>query len=43
MTSFEDPLYKEIVEHLPRGSTPADYITSLDVSARKAAAVRCCS
>ena len=42
MTSFEDPLYKEIVKHLPRGSTPADYITSLDVRAKKPAATRCC-
>ena len=35
VTSFEDPLYQAIVEHLPSGASPADYITSLNVSARK--------
>jgi arsenite methyltransferase len=35
VTSFEDPLYQAIVEHLPGGASPADYITSLNVSARK--------
>ncbi len=35
MTGFNDPLYKKIVRHLPRGGKPSDYITSLDVSARK--------
>ncbi len=43
MTTFEDPLYREIVSHLPQGSSPADYITSLDVSARKPVPARCCS
>lgn len=33
--SFEDPLYRKIVERLPRGTTPADFITSLDVQGRK--------
>lgn len=36
MTNWEDPLYRRIVESLPAGSKPSDYITSLDVSARKA-------
>ena len=36
-----DPLYKRIAELLPDGSTPADYITSLDVHARRAGC-RCC-
>jgi ubiquinone/menaquinone biosynthesis C-methylase UbiE len=36
MTSFEDPLYQEIIKHLPKGATPAEYITSLEVQARKA-------
>ena len=36
MTNWEDPLYKSIVGNLPAGSKPSDYITSLDVSARKA-------
>jgi len=33
--SFEDPLYQKIVENLPKGTTPADFITSLDVQGRK--------
>ena len=36
MTNWEDPLYQKIVAALPAGSKPSDYITSLDVSARKA-------
>jgi arsenite methyltransferase len=35
MTSFEDPLYQKIVAHLPAGTDPSDYITSLEVTARK--------
>lgn len=35
MTNWEDPLYRRIVEALPAGSKPSDYITSLDVSAVK--------
>jgi SAM-dependent methyltransferase len=35
MLDFEDPLYKKIVELLPAGTKPADYITSLEVQARK--------
>jgi SAM-dependent methyltransferase len=35
MMNWEDPLYREIVAHLPKGSKVSDYITSLDVSARK--------
>ena len=35
MTSWEDPLYKNIVRGLPAGSKPSDYLTSLDVSAVK--------
>jgi len=37
MTNWEDPLYKKIVESLPKGTKPSDYITSLDVTARKSA------
>jgi ubiquinone/menaquinone biosynthesis C-methylase UbiE len=37
MTDWNDPLYKKIVERLPAGSGPGDYITSLEVSARKPA------
>jgi SAM-dependent methyltransferase len=35
MTSFEDPLYQKIIEHLPVGTKPGDFITSLEVQARK--------
>lgn len=35
MTDWQDPLYRKIIESLPSGSKPSDYITSLDVSARK--------
>lgn len=38
MTDWNDPLYKKIVERLPAGSGPGDYITSLEVTARKARA-----
>jgi SAM-dependent methyltransferase len=44
--SFEDPLYRKIVENLPQGTTPADFITSLDIQGRKGLAskpaARCC-
>jgi SAM-dependent methyltransferase len=36
MTSWEDPLYRRIVAQLPEGAKASDYVTSLDVSARKA-------
>jgi SAM-dependent methyltransferase len=44
MTSFEDPLYRQISESLPAGKTPADYVTSLNVTARKPARAKspCC-
>ncbi|MCA9284309.1 MAG: arsenite methyltransferase [Phycisphaerales bacterium] len=35
MTSWEDPLYRRIVEALPAGTRPSDFITSLDIAARK--------
>jgi arsenite methyltransferase len=35
MTSFEDPLYQKIAAHLPAGAKASDYITSLEVTARK--------
>jgi hypothetical protein len=37
MTHWEDPLYQRIIEQLPAGAKTSDYITSLDVSARKPA------
>jgi arsenite methyltransferase len=36
MTGFEDPLYRKMLEHLPAGTKPGDFITSLEVQARKA-------
>jgi len=41
MTNWEDPLYRKIVEHLPAGAKPSDYITSLEIQARKPGA-GCC-
>jgi arsenite methyltransferase len=35
MTNWEDPLYRKITEHLPPGTKPADFLTSLEVQARK--------
>ncbi len=35
MEDWQDPLYAQIVEHLPPDTTPADFVTSLSVSARK--------
>lgn len=35
MTDWEDPLYRKIIEQLPAGAKPADYITSLEVQAKK--------
>ncbi|MGD0090143.1 MAG: arsenite methyltransferase [Planctomycetota bacterium] len=35
MEEWDDPLYKKIITNLPRGTQPADFITSLAVSARK--------
>jgi AhpD family alkylhydroperoxidase len=36
MTDWEDPLYRKIVEHLPADAKPSEFITSLEVQARKA-------
>jgi arsenite methyltransferase len=36
MTNWEDPLYRRVVAELPEGAKASDYITSLDISARKA-------
>jgi arsenite methyltransferase len=35
LTDWEDPLYKKLIELLPAGTKPADYITSLEVQAKK--------
>ncbi|MBW7866109.1 MAG: arsenite methyltransferase [Candidatus Hydrogenedens sp.] len=36
MTEWQDPLYRKIIENLPAGASLEDYVTSLEVSARKA-------
>jgi len=35
MMNWDDPLYRKIIEHLPANTKPSDYITSLEVTARK--------
>jgi len=35
MTDGNDPLYRKIMEQLPRGLSPGDFVTSLSVAARK--------
>jgi arsenite methyltransferase len=42
MTDWKDPLYQKIIAHLPAGSGPADYITSLEVTAVKPGQKCCC-
>ena len=33
LTSGDDPLYRDVASALPPGTTPADYITSMDIAA----------
>lgn len=42
MDTWRDPLYQKILAALPAGTGAADYITSLDVAARKPLGRRCC-
>ena len=35
LVEWQDPLYQKITAHLPAGTKPSDYITSLEVTARK--------
>ena len=35
LTDWEDPLYKKLIELLPAGTKPADFVTSLEVQAVK--------
>jgi len=35
MQDWNDPLYKQIAEALPKGEEIADYVVSLDIEARK--------
>lgn len=37
MVEWQDPLYQEILAHLPDNTRPGDYLTSLEVTARKPA------
>ena len=42
MTDWNDPLYQKIIEHLPSGARPADYITSLEVKAGRSTEANAC-
>ncbi|MBI4720765.1 MAG: arsenite methyltransferase [Chitinivibrionia bacterium] len=35
MSEWSDPLYREIAEKLPSGTKPGDFVTSLNITARK--------
>jgi SAM-dependent methyltransferase len=35
MMDWQDPLYQKIIAHLPAGTKPGEYITSLEITARK--------
>jgi AhpD family alkylhydroperoxidase len=35
MTDWNDPLYRKVIEHLPAGAKAGDYVTSLEVAAKK--------
>lgn len=35
MVDWQDPLYRQIVAQLPAGAKPSDYVTSLEITARK--------
>ncbi len=35
LTNWDDPLYVRIAQHLPKGTSPSDFITSLDITATK--------
>ena len=41
MTDWNGPFYQEIMANLPSGTKPSDYVTSLEVRARKPGA-DCC-
>ncbi|HVV73595.1 MAG TPA: arsenite efflux transporter metallochaperone ArsD [Verrucomicrobiae bacterium] len=38
MVDWQDPLYQKIMANLPAGTKPSEYITSLEITARKPAA-----
>jgi hypothetical protein len=35
LTRWEDPLYRRIMDALPQGATPSDYVASMDITALK--------
>jgi arsenite methyltransferase len=35
MVDWQDPLYEKIISHLPAGTKPSNYVTSLEITARK--------
>ncbi len=35
MVDWQDPLYQKILAHLPKGAKPSDYVTSLEITAKK--------
>jgi hypothetical protein len=37
MVDWQDPLYQKIMAELPAGTKPGDYVTSLEITARKPA------
>jgi arsenite methyltransferase len=37
MVDWQDPLYQKIIAHLPKGAKPSEYVTSLEITARKPA------
>jgi AhpD family alkylhydroperoxidase len=37
MVDWQDPLYQKIIAHLPAGTKPGDFVTSLEITARKRA------
>ncbi|HEY5915294.1 MAG TPA: arsenite methyltransferase [Verrucomicrobiae bacterium] len=40
MVDWQDPLYQKIIKDLPPGAKPGDYVTSLEITARKAGTAR---
>jgi AhpD family alkylhydroperoxidase len=40
MVDWQDPLYQEIIANLPAGSKPSEYITSLEITARRPSAAQ---
>jgi arsenite methyltransferase len=43
MVDWQDPLYQKIMAHLPTGAQPSEYVTSLEVAARKRSVICSCA